>query len=162
MFCPPLGHDAPAVANATDGSASTRAPNAIASARTLDQARPLLLFGIGNSPTSQTTVKRAAARQTVRSAYKRTGVDTLTRRAVKQAAKQAGCYHPAEMQGKPSLTVSQSLPAGQEAILDALDPCHATRAALLRDLGRAQEAAVAEQRARELTRNPAERSLIEE
>jgi RNA polymerase sigma-70 factor (ECF subfamily) len=39
---------------------------------------------------------------------------------------------------------------------------HATRAALLRDLGRAQEAANAEQRAMELTRNPAERSLIEE
>jgi predicted RNA polymerase sigma factor len=37
---------------------------------------------------------------------------------------------------------------------------HATRAWLLRELGHLDEARVAEQRALELTRNPAERSLL--
>jgi RNA polymerase sigma-70 factor (ECF subfamily) len=61
--------------------------------------------------------------------------------------------------------------AGAEAALRELDPLaddldayhlyHATRAELLRDLGRADEARAADRRALTLTENPAERALLE-
>ena len=49
-----------------------------------------------------------------------------------------------------------------EADLDGYHLFHATRAAVLRDLGRADEARDADRRALELTDNPAERALLEE
>jgi RNA polymerase sigma factor (sigma-70 family) len=52
-----------------------------------------------------------------------------------------------------------------DALTDELDAYylfHATRAELLRDLGRGEEARDADRRALELTKNPAERALLEE
>ena len=51
---------------------------------------------------------------------------------------------------------------GLGAALDRYHLFHATRAALLRDLGREPEAAAADRRALELATNPAERTLLEE
>jgi RNA polymerase sigma-70 factor (ECF subfamily) len=54
--------------------------------------------------------------------------------------------------------------AAVDALADALDRYHlfhATRAELLRDLGRADEARAADVRALALTDNPAERALLE-
>jgi len=48
-----------------------------------------------------------------------------------------------------------------EADLDRYHLFHATRAELLRELGRAADARAADRRALELTENPAERTLLQ-
>ena len=67
--------------------------------------------------------------------------------------------------------VAMSMAAGPEAGLEIVDQLrgrlesyhllHATRADLLRRLGRDEEAALAYERARELTSNPTERAFLE-
>ncbi len=60
----------------------------------------------------------------------------------------------------PALALDDLEPLGEA--LDGYHLYHATRAEMLRELGRADEARRADQRALQLTTNPAERALIEQ
>jgi RNA polymerase sigma-70 factor (ECF subfamily) len=82
----------------------------------------------------------------------------------------------AEMTGSPVVLLNRAIAlrevAGPEIALREVDDLaddldryhlfHATRAALLRDVGRTEDARDADRRALELTDNPAERALLEE
>ncbi|WP_034519249.1 RNA polymerase sigma factor [Actinomadura rifamycini] len=72
-------------------------------------------------------------------------------------------HHPGSRGGaRNALADLDALPENDRATLERYPPYHATRAELLRALGRPAEARAADGRALRLTANPAQRALIEE